>query len=181
MRRSTAVPLGCRFLLRDELSGWFGSMDKYAGARGAAKDRAFWLEAFNGSPYSVSRVGRGEIFIDHLGVGILGGIQPELIRKIADESMDDGLLQRLMPVILQPSKFGRDEQQSSSAAEYTSLIEALHKIGHRLFGGGQVPSPLHFDEGAQAIRQELERRHLEFQQGVEVINRKLMPDSIHPE
>jgi hypothetical protein len=38
---------------QDELSGWFGSMDKYSNARGAAKDRAFWLEAFNGGEYSV--------------------------------------------------------------------------------------------------------------------------------
>ena len=28
---------------QDELSGFFGSMDKYSGARGAQKDRAFWL------------------------------------------------------------------------------------------------------------------------------------------
>jgi hypothetical protein len=47
---------------QDELSGWFGSMDKYSNARGAAKDRAFWLEAFNGAPYSVHRVGRGSVF-----------------------------------------------------------------------------------------------------------------------
>ena len=40
---------------QDEMSGWFGSMDKYSNARGAAKDRAFWLEAFNGNSYSVAR------------------------------------------------------------------------------------------------------------------------------
>ena len=46
-------------LYQDELSGWFGSMDKYSGARGAAKDRAFWLQAYNGGPYTVNRIGRG--------------------------------------------------------------------------------------------------------------------------
>src|SRR5262245_21412843 len=46
---------------QDEMSGWFGSMDKYSSARGAAKDRAFWLEAFNGGPYSVNRVTRGSV------------------------------------------------------------------------------------------------------------------------
>ena len=35
-------------LHQDELSGWFGSMDKYSGRGGAAKDRAFWLESYNG-------------------------------------------------------------------------------------------------------------------------------------
>ena len=31
--------------LQDELSGWFGGMDKYAGPRGASKDRGFWLQS----------------------------------------------------------------------------------------------------------------------------------------
>ena len=44
---------------QDELSGWFGSMDKYTGARGAQKDRAFWLQSYNGGSYTVSRVTRG--------------------------------------------------------------------------------------------------------------------------
>ena len=48
---------------QDELSGWFGSMDKYSGARGAQKDRAFWLQTYNGGSYTVSRVTRGNVFI----------------------------------------------------------------------------------------------------------------------
>ena len=107
---------------QDELSGWFGSMDKYSGARGSAKDRAFWLEAFNGQSYSVNRVGRGSVFIERLSVSILGGIQPEPIRKLADESMDDGLLQRLMPVVLQGAREGRDEPMSDAAADYAAAI-----------------------------------------------------------
>ena len=35
-------------MVQDELSGFFGSMDKYGGHRGAPKDRAFWLQSFNG-------------------------------------------------------------------------------------------------------------------------------------
>lgn len=85
---------------QDEMSGWFGSMDKYSGGRGAAKDRAFWLEAYNGGHYSVQRVGRGSVFIENLSVSLVGGIQPEPVRKIADDSVDDGLLQRLLPIML---------------------------------------------------------------------------------
>jgi hypothetical protein len=91
---------------QDELSGWFGSMDKYSNARGAAKDRAFWLEAFNGAPYSVQRVGRGSVYIENLSASLIGGIQPEPIRKVADDSADDGLLQRLLPVILKSCRRG---------------------------------------------------------------------------
>jgi Protein of unknown function (DUF3987) len=84
---------------QDELSGWFGSIDKYSGARGAAKDRAFWLEAFNGQSYSVNRIGRGAVFIENLSVSILGGIQPEPIRKLADENMDDERRRRNDPPV----------------------------------------------------------------------------------
>ena len=148
----------------DELSGWFGSMDKYSGSRGAAKDRAFWLEAYNGAPYSVNRVGRGSVYLENLSVSILGGIQPEPIRKLSDESMDDGLLQRLSPVVLRPAVEGRDEPQSDVVAEYAALINCLHGLGDE--------TTLRFDEGAQHLRQELERKHLELQ-SIEALNRKL--------
>jgi hypothetical protein len=41
---------------QDELSGWFGSMEKYSSAKGGARDRAFWLEAYNGGQYAVNRI-----------------------------------------------------------------------------------------------------------------------------
>ena len=97
---------------QDELSGWFGSMDKYSGARGSAKDRAFWLEAYNGGSYTVNRIQRGTVFIEHLSVSMLGGIQPEPIRKLAGDSDDDGLLQRFIPIVLRPAVIGRDEAPS---------------------------------------------------------------------
>jgi hypothetical protein len=52
---------------RDELSGFFGAMDKYAAGRGAAADRAFWLTAFNGGEYVSDRIGRGSCYIPNLG------------------------------------------------------------------------------------------------------------------
>src|SRR5205807_2600292 len=54
--------------LADELSGWFGSMDKYNSGRGAAKDRGFWLQAWNGGSYSVNRVTRDCYLIENLSV-----------------------------------------------------------------------------------------------------------------
>jgi hypothetical protein len=148
---------------QDELSGWFGAMDKYSAGRGSAKDRAFWLEAFNGGPYSVHRVGRGSVFIENLSISLIGGIQPEPIRQIADDSVDDGLLQRLLPITLTPAVAGRDEAASPVVAEYAELISKLHGLGE---------ARLRFDEGAQSYRQELEVRHLTLQ-SLERVHRKL--------
>jgi hypothetical protein len=53
-------------LHRDELSGWLGNMNKYSGGG----ERAFWLEAYGGRPYTVERVKRPEpITVDRLTVG----------------------------------------------------------------------------------------------------------------
>jgi hypothetical protein len=93
---------------RDELSGFFGSIDKYAGHRGAANDRGFWLQAYNGGPYTFDRIKRGSGRIEHLSVSVLGGIQPEPMRKLAADTVDDGLIQRLVTIMLRPGGVGRD-------------------------------------------------------------------------
>ena len=93
--------------IQDELAGWFGAMDKYAG-RGATKDRGFWLQSFHGGPYALNRIARGAAMIENLSISLLGGIQPEPMRKIAADTIDDGLLQRLIPIVLLRGTVGQD-------------------------------------------------------------------------
>jgi putative DNA primase/helicase len=60
-------------VFRDELTGWLRSLDK----DGRETDRAFYLEAWNGSgSYDYDRIGRGNVYIEAACVSILGGIQP---------------------------------------------------------------------------------------------------------
>jgi Protein of unknown function (DUF3987) len=162
--------------LADELSGWFGSMDKYNSGRGAAKDRGFWLQAWNGGSYSVNRVTRSSYLIENLSVSVLGGIQPDLIRKAADESHDDGLIQRLLPIVVRPGTAGRDEPTHETVDAYADLIERLHRLEPTFAAGWDNPSgqatKLEFDYDAQAIRRQLAQKHLELM-GLEVINKKL--------
>jgi hypothetical protein len=151
--------------LRDELSGWFGAMDKYSGNRGAAADRGFWLKAYNGGSFAYNRVNRGSGLIENLSVSILGGIQPEPMRKIAEGSVDDGLMQRVIMIMVGPAKIGRDEPRAMASASYASLIVRLNEI--------EPPfDNLRLDDGAIAIRKELEKKHLELM-ACEAISRKL--------
>ena len=150
--------------LQDELSGWFGAMDKYSSHRGGAKDRAFWLQAWNGGPYAVNRINRGAFLIENLSACVLGGIQPELIRKVAAETVDDGLLQRLLPIVLAPGTAGRDEEMLDAAKHYGDLVRRLHMLGR--------PDLLLFDAGALAIRRAIEQKHLELM-ALGTIHRKL--------
>jgi len=158
-------------VLQDELSGWFGGIEKYSGGKGSAKDRSFWLTAFGGGEYAVNRVGRGSFLIDNLSVSILGGVQPDPIRRIVGDATDDGLIQRFLPVILQPANIGRDEEGCDVAYEYDDIIERLHNLKAPDSILGQVP--LQFDDGARAIREKLEAKHHKLVVSTEGFNKKL--------
>jgi hypothetical protein len=139
---------------QDELAGWFGSMDKYNGRGGGNKDRGFWLQTYNGGTYSLNRIGRGSSMLTNLSISLLGGIQPDAIRAVAADTIDDGLLQRLTPIVLRSGRAGKDAPTSAAGQRYDVLIEALH---HR-------PPPaqaFQFSDEALAIREALEQKHLD--------------------
>jgi Protein of unknown function (DUF3987) len=149
--------------LEDELSGWFSGMDKYSGSRGAGKDRAFWLQSFNGGPYSFHRIGRGSGLIPNLSVSMLGGIQPEPMRRLASGTMDDGLLQRGFPIMLQTATIGQDRPADPVVKQFGWLVKDLHKLQPPLKPGHDQGTfkddVLRFSEGAQEIRIQLEIKH----------------------
>ncbi len=154
-------------LLQDELSGFFGAMDKYSGGKGAAADRAFWLRSFNGGEYALNRVGRGTALLPNLSVCLLGGIQPEPIRKVAADAHDDGLLQRLFPIVLKPATIGRDAPSPDAVGRYSATVQRLRQMRAPL-----APLPIQFDDDAQLIRRGLEEKHLHLQAS-EAVSRKL--------
>ena len=68
-------------LVRDELAGWVGGLDKYGGD---GAERAFWIEAYGGRFKVVDRVkfdGK-ELVVPHLIIAILGGIQPDRLASM---------------------------------------------------------------------------------------------------
>jgi hypothetical protein len=116
---------------RDEFSGWIGQMEKYSGsARGAAADRAFWLQAFDGGPYTVDRIGRGETHIRNLSVSLLGGIQPARLAELHGLT-SDGLLQRFIAVMMGPSTLAEDHHCDDAA--YNRLVHELISAKPRRF------------------------------------------------
>ena len=86
---------------RDELIGWFHSLDK----GGREGDRAFYLEAWNGTRgYTYDRIGRGTLDIDALCVSIFGAITPGPLSDYVYQASrggngDDGLLQRFQVMV----------------------------------------------------------------------------------
>ena len=113
-------------ILRDELAGWVGSLEKYAPGKGGAADRAFALQSYNGGPHVVDRVMRGILAIDNLLVTICGGIQPDRLRQFGDFT-DDGLWQRFLPIVVAPGGIGEDEADERADA-YDVVVGGLLRI-----------------------------------------------------
>lgn len=81
----------------DELSGFLGAMDQYRGGKGC--DVAHWLNCYGARPVTVDRK-TGDpktITVKRPAVAIVGGIQPEILRKsIGNEHRENGLLSRFL-------------------------------------------------------------------------------------
>jgi len=82
-------------LLRDELAGWLGGMDRYGGA---GADRAFWLQSHGGRRWQPDRVKDGDrgVEVPHLSWNIIGGIQPDRLASLLLAGDDDGLASRFL-------------------------------------------------------------------------------------
>jgi len=84
-----ARPQGA-LLLMDELAALFMNMSRYSGG----EDNQFWLEAWNGSSSIIERMNRS-LQIDHLLVGVVGGVQPDKLAR-SFEGDQDGMYARFL-------------------------------------------------------------------------------------
>ena len=72
---------------RDELSGFFASLCKPS----REGDRQFYLESWSGdSSFTMDRIGRGTIFVEHACVAIFGGIQPQRLKDFLWDAVRGG-------------------------------------------------------------------------------------------
>jgi hypothetical protein len=78
-------------LLADELAALFLNMSRYSGGT----DAEFWLEAWCGGPYRVERMNRPSIDLDHLLVGLVGGLQPDKLARSFGGDLD-GMYARVL-------------------------------------------------------------------------------------
>jgi Protein of unknown function (DUF3987) len=153
---------------RDELSGWFRSLDK----QGREGDRAFYLESWNGTgSFDVDRIGRGSIHIPALCLSILGGIQPGplssyVFQAVQGEQGADGLLQRFqLTVWPDPPKTWRNVDRYPDTEAKNRVYEMFRKLDglkvNEAANDEEVPA-LRFASQAQEVfdtwRDELEQR-----------------------
>jgi hypothetical protein len=115
-----ARPAGLQ-VIADELAGLFANMNRYS----SGSDREFWLEAWNGRSHTVERMGRPPVCLDHLLVGITGGLQPDKLAR-AFEGDDDGMYARIC--FAWPSEPGYRRLSNDVGEVEPDLINALGKL-----------------------------------------------------
>jgi hypothetical protein len=123
-------------MVHDELAGWLGGFERYSSG---ASSRAFQLTCWNGGPYIKDRVGQGardpyaELRVENLALSLLGGIQPDRLSAMRDLT-SDGLLQRLLPVLMRPAERG-DQNFPAAVSEdaYERLIQLVHCASPRRY------------------------------------------------
>ncbi|MFM7444108.1 MAG: DUF3987 domain-containing protein, partial [Tabrizicola sp.] len=142
-------------MIHDELSGFLGQMDRYSGGRGSAADRSFYLQAYNGGPFTIDRVSREAVALGNASLSMVAGVQPEPMREIARGSTDDGLLQRMLVIVLTRPRRSQDRPIPDVVGRYERLLEAL------VFMCDEGGRTLHLSPGARRLREELEAEHLE--------------------
>jgi hypothetical protein len=157
------TPRGLLYM-RDELTGWLGSFDRYSG-NGA--DRAFFLECWNGGAYVCDRVGyHGEpIRIEHASLAIIGGMVPDRLRSTLSGA-DDGLSARLYvwpePVSITPLA---DRGDTDASQRRDMLMAAARRLRSLEMGADQqdIPAPMALrpDADARELFDHLRREWME--------------------
>jgi uncharacterized protein DUF3987/bifunctional DNA primase/polymerase-like protein/primase-like protein len=114
--------------IRDELSGWFASMGAYGDRGSAGKDEAHWLQLHEGGPRLFDRVGRADLFVENWSASVIGGIQPDTIKRIAHKLPNNGLMQRLIPVIGQRRQAIDRHIDMRPVQAFGSMLEGLYRL-----------------------------------------------------
>jgi putative DNA primase/helicase len=124
------------FVIRDELTGWWSTLDR-AGREG---ERAFCLQAWNGDTgHTIDRIGRGTIHVEACCMSMLGGIQPGRLRSyladaLEDGPSNDGLIQRFQLLVWPDTP--ADWRSSTE-----SRTQPARRSRHRCFAGWYSSTP----------------------------------------
>jgi hypothetical protein len=129
----TARPRGI-LLISDELAGLFLNMSRYS----SGSDREFWLEAWNGGAFTVERMSREPVAVDHLLVGLTGGFQPDKLAR-SFEGDHDGIYGRVL--FAWPSEPPYRPLVNGVSEVEPEIVNALTRINNLYAGAGSEFAP----------------------------------------
>jgi hypothetical protein len=130
--------------MRDELSGWLSSFERYSPG-----GRDFWLEAYGGRSFVVDRKSaKGPVTIPFNGVSVLGGIQPEKLTECLLSTADDGLVPRFVWAWPDPIRYTRPRSVADRGRLDAIYRRLLNLQAIRGSDGAHQPATLMLDAAA---------------------------------
>lgn len=129
-------------IFREALSGIIGQMDRYSNTKGG--DRAYYLEMFDGGPFTRNRVSKPDVTVNNCSANVIGGIQPDKLREMIKDLQTDGFMQRMVPVMLGRASAGTDEpDRGGRLTQYEKVIRWAYNL---------PPCDYHFSDEALKVR-----------------------------
>jgi hypothetical protein len=111
----------------DELLGWVQRMDPKKG------EESLWLSLWLGDDLDGERIGRDVEYIERSAISVLGGIQPDVFRKLVEENEEsqNGFLQRV--ILVRMPERPRPKMVNEPEPDYTPLKRIFENI--KRYGG----------------------------------------------
>jgi hypothetical protein len=141
-------------LFRDELTAWVRGLDQY---KGRGTDRQFFLSSWSGEMVKVDRKyqqGKPTI-IPHPFIGVLGGIQPDLLTELeAEGGKEDGFIHRILfsyPVEGQVQEWTDEEVSEEDEQDWQLVLAWLLNLQPiKPEGSSERPKRLQFSPEGKA-------------------------------
>ena len=111
----------------DELMGFVKSFSRYR----SGNDEEVWTQLFTGVPIIVNRLHSDSFSVSSPFVGIIGGVQPGMLRKFADGKTESGFIYRWLfayPDKRTFSRFQDDEIDDEILSRWNTIIDTIRKI-----------------------------------------------------
>src|SRR5918997_22050 len=99
---------------------------RIAGGKGG--DRQAFLSQWAGTPLKIDRKGQETVFVPRPCIGVAGGVQPELLKDLADEGgRRDGFVERILWEVTPcpPARWTDDTVQEELRAALVALFKRL--------------------------------------------------------
>ena len=119
-------------IYRDELKGWFDDFGRYS----KSGEQSNMLSSFFGMPIKFNRVGKEPLNIDNPCIFVSGGIQPDLLPTLAQDSRaENGFLSRFIfafPDIQIKQNYSVKQMDPNSLTQYHLFLEKLTSLDEKI-------------------------------------------------
>ena len=126
VRQAAGRPRGLLLYL-DEMNGWVRKMTD----KTSIDDRSTWVVAYESERYELDRVGDGSILAKNFAISIYGNMQPQVFRENVKALASDGLIQRFIPVVVDPTMTRLNNpvaDDKTHAAAWENMLRVVYAI-----------------------------------------------------